>query len=100
MPVYNFRDPDTEEVFEVMMKISELDEFKKENPSLVQMLLSAPSLVSDTGGIKNDGGWQESMQRIAEAHPASPLADRYGKKSIREVKTREVLNKHMKKRDQ
>ena len=34
------------------------------------------------------------MSRIAEAHPTSPLADRYGKKSIKQVKTREVIKKH------
>ena len=52
------------------------------------------SIVSDTGGIKNDGGWGDNMQRIAEAHPGSPLARRYGKKSTKEINTRNVLKKH------
>ena len=99
MPTYSFRDEDTGEEITVMMRIAELDKFKKDNPNLVTVI-SAPGIVSDVGGIRNDSGWQENMQRIAEAHPASPLGDRYGKKSISEIKTREVLNKHMKKRDQ
>ena len=31
------------------------------------------------------------MSRIAEAHPTSPLAQRYGKKSIKQVKTEQVI---------
>ena len=34
------------------------------------------------------------MSRIAEAHPTSPLADRYGKKSIKQAKTEQVIQKH------
>ena len=33
--------------------------------------------------IKNDAGWKENLSRIAEAHPRSNLADRYGKKSVK-----------------
>ena len=44
--------------------------------------------------IKNDAGWKENLSRIAEAHPSSALADRYGKKTTKEIKTREVLKKH------
>ena len=34
------------------------------------------------------------MSRIAEAHPGSPLAMRYGKKSTKDINTRQVLKKH------
>ena len=34
------------------------------------------------------------MSRIAEAHPTSPLANRYGKKSIKQAKTEQVIQKH------
>ena len=57
-----------------------------------------PSLFSMAGGVgdrvKNDGGWKENLSRIAEAHPNTPLADRYGKKTTKEIKTRQVLKKH------
>ena len=33
-------------------------------------------------------------QKTAEAHPDSPLADRYGRKSIKDVKTKAVVDKH------
>ena len=44
--------------------------------------------------IKNDEGWKENLSRIAEAHPRSNLADRYGKKSVKQSKTEQVLKKH------
>ena len=44
--------------------------------------------------VKNDSGWKENLSRIAEAHPNTPLADRYGKKTTKEIKTRQVLKKH------
>ena len=34
------------------------------------------------------------MSRIAEAHPTSPLADRYGKKSIKQIRTQQALKKN------
>jgi hypothetical protein len=46
------------------------------------------------GAMKNDQGWQENLQRIAEAHPTSNLGQRYGKRSIKDVKTAEVIKKH------
>ena len=38
------------------------------------------------------------QSRIAEAHPASPFADRHGKKSIKEIKTKQVIEKHRKRK--
>ena len=50
---------------------------------------------SGTGDrIKNDSGWKENLSRIAEAHPNTPLGDKYNKKSTKELKTRQVLKKH------
>ena len=34
MPTYIFKNTKTDEVFEKQMRISELDQFKKENPDL------------------------------------------------------------------
>jgi len=97
MPNYTFEDTNTGDVYEMTMRISERDEFVKDNPHMRQLITGAPSIVGGVGGMgrmKNDGGWQENMSRIAEAHPGSPFADRYGKASTKEIKTREVLKKH------
>jgi len=94
MPTYTFEDTNTGEVFESMMRISERDEFMKDNPHIKQLITGAPMIVGGQGGVRNDDGWKENMSRIAEAHPGSPFAERYGKKSTKEIKTREVLKKH------
>ena len=93
MPSYSFKNTETGEEWEEFFSISGREEFLEQNPHITQ-LPSMVSIVSDTGGIKNDNGWGDNMQRIAEAHPGSPLARRYGKKSTKEINTRNVLKKH------
>jgi len=94
MPYYNFKNKETGEEFEEFFTISGREEFLKDNPHIQQ----TPSMFGIAGGtgdrIKNDAGWKENLSRIAEAHPGSELADRYGKKSTKEIKTRQVLKKH------
>jgi hypothetical protein len=48
MPTYNFIDTETDEEFEVVMKIAEREEFLKENPQ-VQPIITAPALISGVG---------------------------------------------------
>ena len=93
MPSYSFKNNETGEEWEEFFSISGREEFLEQNPHITQ-LPSMVSIVSDTGCIKNDNGWGDNMQRIAEAHPGSPLARRYGKKSTKEINTRNVLKKH------
>jgi len=96
---YEFLNTKTDEIEEHVMSWKELDQFKEDNPHL-KKVITAPMIVSSVGhdsGIKPGGGLDEVFSKAAEAHPDSPLADRYGKKSIKEIKTKEVINKHRKK---
>ena len=93
MPTYSFKNNDTGAEWEEFFSIADKDEFLKKNDHITQ-LPSLITIVSDTGGIKNDGGWKDNMSRIAEAHPGSPLAYGYGKKSTKDINTRQVLKKH------
>ena len=43
-----------------------------------------------------DSGMQEVFHKIADKHPNSPLAKRYGKKTIRKIKANRAYNKHKK----
>lgn len=103
MPTYNFRNKKTGEITEEFMSISAREAFLKKNKNLEPYMESAPSFNYSTRGFgtvtdKADTGFKEVMSKIAEKHPASPLAAQYGpKKSIKELKTREVLAKHSKK---
>ena len=99
MPTYTFKDNDTGLEFDEFMAISEKDKYLKDNPHINQV----PTMFAYVGdhimgvGPKTDGGFNERMEQIANSHPGSPLADRYGgtkNKSHKEIKTRNVLKKH------
>ena len=101
MPSYTFENTKTGEVYDDMMSISDMESFLKKNKHIKQ-IISRVNIVGGVSGIthKTDGGWNDNLQRIAEAHPKSALADRYKKKSIKEVKTQQVINKHRKRQAQ
>ena len=100
MPTYTFYDTVTQEEYEEFMSMSELDEYKKINTH-VNQVYTPIALVGDHMmgvGPKTDGGFQENMQRIAQAHPGSPLDDKFGgsTRTHKELKTRDAINKHKK----
>jgi hypothetical protein len=78
-----------------MMSISEMEDYLSKNKHITQVLQPI-NIVAGVSGLthKNDQGWKENMSRIAEAHPTSPLADRYGKKSIKQIRTQQALKKN------
>ncbi len=98
MPTYKFKNKITGKEIIEFMKIPERDDFLKENPDLVQVPHGAPLIAYRGLGseIKTDGGFKEVLQKAAEAHPLSPLADRYLKKTTKQLKTEEVVKKHRK----
>jgi hypothetical protein len=102
MPTYNFRNKKTGEITEEFMSISAREAFLKKNKNLEPYIDEAPKFNYATRGFgtvtdKADSGFKEVMSKIAEAHPASDLAAKYGpKKSIKEIKTREAIKKHIK----
>ena len=97
MPSYTFEDTKTGKVFDEFYSISDKEEYLKKNKHIKQ-LITQINIVSGTGGIKNDSGWKDNLSSIAEAHPTSPFADRFGKKSIKEIKTKQVIEKHRKRK--
>ena len=77
------------------MSISEMEEFiKKKHIKLLPP--TQLNIVSSTGTIdgKTDSGWKEVMSKISEAHPKSELAQRYGKKSVKDTQVERVIKKH------
>jgi hypothetical protein len=97
MPTYNFIDTETNEEFEVIMKISEREEFLKENPQ-VQPIISAPALISGTSSYqKVPEGFKEVLAKVGENHPDSRLGREYGNKTNAQVKARDIVDKYRKK---
>ena len=95
MPIYTFRNKKTGKEFDDMMTIAEMEEYLSKNKHITQVLkgLNIVSGVSGTS-FRNDGGWKDNLSRIAEAHPNSPLAERYGKKTTKQIKTQQALEKN------
>ena len=96
MPLYTFYNKRSKKEFTEMMSISEMESYLKKNKHIKQRLtsLNISSGVRGMGGMKNDGGWKDNLSRIADAHPNSPLAQQHKKRSIKEVKTQQVVEKH------
>ena len=97
MPTYNFIDTETNEEFEVVMKIAEREEFLKENPQ-VQPVVSAPALISGTSTYqKVPEGFKEVLAKVGENHPDSRLGREYGNKTNAQIKARDIVEKYRKK---
>jgi len=99
MPVYTFYNKKTKKEYDEMMSISEMEEYLSKNRHISQVPKGL-NIVRGVSGIshKSDGGWKDNLSRIAEAHPNSALAQRYGKKTIKQSKTEQVLAKHRKRK--
>jgi len=99
---YTFKVKKTGKIVSHDIKISEYDDFKKAHPELERYHDTPPSLLHDAQSVRgfNSGtseGWKEVLSKVADSHPASPLAQERSRKSIKEVKTRQIIDKHVKK---
>jgi hypothetical protein len=73
MPTYTFKNLQTGEVTEHIMKIAELDQFKADHPELERYICDAPSFGDPVrlGLIKPDAGFKEVLQKIADKTPGA-----------------------------
>ena len=95
MPIYTFENKRTGKTFTEMMSISEMESYLKKNKHIKQNITSI-NIVAGVSGMsyKSDQGWKETLSKVAEAHPQSALASEVGKKSIKQIKTEQVVKKH------
>ena len=100
MPTYTFKNKDTGKVWDESMSISDSEKFLRDNPNMQKVPIAINMVRSVMGqkSMQTDSGWKENISRIAEAHPSSKLATKYGDKSAKAVKTREAVNKWKRKR--
>ena len=75
MPTYTFKNKNTGDFEEHVMKMSELDQFKSDNPHLERALVDVPSFGDPVrlGLRKNDDGWRETLARVAEKTPGGKV---------------------------
>lgn len=95
MPIYDFLNTETDEEFTTLMKISEREDYLKTNPHIKQILGATATVgqVSVTGKVPD--GFKEVLSKVAEKHPTSAVGERYGRKSIKEIKTQQIVEKHL-----
>lgn len=99
MPTYTFKNKDNDDVFDIILKMSELDNFKEANPNY-ERIINGIGIICGTSidfDGKIDGGWKENLQRIAEAHPNTTLGERYNRRTAKEVATANVVKKYKEK---
>ena len=95
MPTYRFKDHNTGEIWEDLMLISEMEKFIKKKhiellpPTQMNILSSVGSVDSHT-----DSGFKEVLSKVSEAHPESPLARRYGRRSVKDTQIERIRKKH------
>ena len=101
MPTYRFRRKNGKE-FELVMGISEMEEYRKKHPKLELCIPTTLNIISGTGTLdgKTSSGWKDVLGKISEAHPRSELANQYGRKSTKDIKVQSTLEKHKKIRQQ
>ena len=76
MPTYTIRNKEFGTEKDVFCTYSELQEMLKSDD--IEQVLSAPALVGDHVVKRMDGGMKEVFSKIADKHPNTPLADRFG----------------------
>jgi len=96
MPTYDFLNTETGEEFEEFMSMAAREQYLKDNPHIQQVHLGAMSIVSGvsiTGKIPD--GFKEVLSKVAENHKQSAVANAHGRKSMKEIKTQNIVNKHI-----
>ena len=98
MPTYRFRNMNSGKEYDKFMSNDEREIYLKTHPLITQIFVPIAIVGDHVMGVgpKVDGGFTENMQRIAAAHPDSPLADRFGGSTMshKEIKTRNAIKKH------
>lgn len=74
MPTYTFRNKETGDQYEKILRISELDQYKLDNPH-VETVVGSPMICDPVrvGARKTDSGFKEVLQKIHEKTPGSEL---------------------------
>jgi hypothetical protein len=73
MPTYSFRNKDTGEIHDEVMRIAAREQYLLDNPQLESIITSAPAFAGDHITIKKDTGFKEVLQKIHERTAGSQL---------------------------
>jgi len=70
MPIYTFRNTETNELYDLSLRMDQRETYLQENPHCKQVLSGAPSLHSGSGltGRKPDDAFRDKLKEIKKAH--------------------------------
>jgi hypothetical protein len=97
MPAYTFYNSKTKKEYDDMMTIAEMEELLKKKKHIKQVPKGI-NIIASTGSrhMKTDSGWKDTLAKIGEAHPDSPLAQQTQKRSIKQIRTEQAIQKNKK----
>tara|TARA_A100001011_G_scaffold398861_1_gene504866 strand:+ start:2340 stop:2657 length:318 start_codon:yes stop_codon:yes gene_type:complete len=101
MPSYTFYDEKSGIEWTESLSIAERTKFLDDNKQIRQVVVPVAVVGDHVMGVgpKTDGGFEERMSQIANAHPGSPLASKYkSNESHAKIKARSIIDKHKKKK--
>ena len=78
--------------YEIIEKMS-LEESKRQTKERKEHGLNIVASVGNRT-MKTDSGWNDTLSKIAEAHPQSALAKERTKKTVKQIKTEQALAKN------
>jgi hypothetical protein len=98
MPVYDLMNTETGEEWEETMSYNDMKELTADGKvRIMYKKINFAHAVGSDGGGKIPDHFKEKMAELAEKNPNTPLADQYGSKSHKDIKTREAVKKIKKK---
>ena len=76
MPIYTFRDKNTDETHDEILSMYELDEFLENNPHLSQVITTPTSLVHEKGtNLRVPDSFRETMSKIKDRFKIHNIKD-------------------------
>lgn len=75
MPIYTFKNLNTQEIEEHTLRISEYDKFKEDNPHLERYIDGSPGMSDPVrlGLVKPSDGFREVLRNIKKGSPGSKI---------------------------
>jgi len=98
LPVYDLKNNETGEEWEDRMSYEDMKDLTADGKiTILYKKVNFIYAAGSDGGGKVPDHFKEVMSRVAEQNPNTPVAEKYGSRSAKDVKTREAVNKARKK---
>lgn len=76
MPTYTFKNIQTDEVFDKVLKISDLQPYLADNPNIKQVIGGATAFIYDAGtNIKVNDGFRDRIKEIKKKYTINNIPD-------------------------